>query len=34
MNRRVTMSRITVYTKPNCVQCTATFKALDKVIWA
>ena len=24
------MSRITVYTKPNCVQCTATFKALDK----
>ena len=24
------MSRITVYTKPNCVQCTATFKSLDK----
>lgn len=24
------MSRITVYTKPNCVQCTATFKVLDK----
>lgn len=21
---------ITVYTKPGCVQCTATFKALDK----
>ncbi|OSC20877.1 NrdH-redoxin [Mycobacterium vulneris] len=24
------MSQITVYTKPACVQCTATFKALDK----
>ncbi len=24
------MSLITVYTKPSCVQCTATFKALDK----
>lgn len=24
------MSAITVYTKPACVQCTATFKALDK----
>ena len=24
------MRRITVYTKPNCVQCTATFKVLDK----
>jgi glutaredoxin-like protein NrdH len=21
---------VTVYTKPSCVQCTATFKALDK----
>ena len=24
------MSPITVYTKPACMQCTATFKALDK----
>lgn len=24
------MSAITVYTKPACVQCAATFKALDK----
>lgn len=24
------MSTLTVYTKPNCVQCTATFKVLDK----
>jgi glutaredoxin-like protein NrdH len=24
------MSSITVYTKPACVQCNATFKALDK----
>ena len=24
------MSQITVYTKPACVQCIATFKALDK----
>lgn len=24
------MFRITVYTKPACVQCAATFKALDK----
>lgn len=24
------MSPITVYTKPACVQCAATFKALDK----
>jgi len=24
------MTAITVYTKPNCVQCNATFKALDK----
>lgn len=24
------MSPITVYTKPACVQCTATFHALDK----
>lgn len=23
------MSTITVYTKPNCVQCTATYRALD-----
>lgn len=21
---------VTIYTKPNCVQCTATFRALDK----
>lgn len=26
------MSPITVYTKPSCVQCKATFLALDKVI--
>ena len=24
------MSPITVYTKPSCVQCAATFRALDK----
>lgn len=24
------MSTITVYTKPACVQCAATFRALDK----
>lgn len=24
------MSTITVYTKPACVQCNATFRALDK----
>ncbi len=24
------MSTVTVYTKPACVQCTATYKALDK----
>lgn len=24
------MSTITVYSKPNCVQCTATYRALDK----
>ncbi|CAA0126457.1 Glutaredoxin-like protein NrdH [Mycolicibacterium vanbaalenii] len=24
------MSHITVYTKPSCVQCTATYKALAK----
>ena len=24
------MSPITVYTKPACVQCNATFRALDK----
>lgn len=24
------MSQITVYTKPACVQCNATYKALDK----
>jgi len=24
------MSEITVYTKPACVQCNATYKALDK----
>ena len=24
------MNTVTVYTKPGCVQCTATFKALDK----
>ncbi|MBY6687493.1 glutaredoxin family protein [Rhodococcus sp. BP-149] len=24
------MSGITVYTKPNCQQCRATFRALDK----
>lgn len=23
------MSKITVYSKPNCVQCTATYRALD-----
>ncbi|WP_449279226.1 glutaredoxin-like protein NrdH [Leucobacter sp. GX0328] len=23
------MSQITVYTKPGCVQCTATYRALD-----
>ena len=23
------MSQITVYTKPRCVQCTATYRALD-----
>src|ERR1700753_736771 len=28
--RRSVMSPITVYTKPACVQCTATFRALDK----
>lgn len=22
--------KVTVYTKPNCVQCNATYKALDK----
>ena len=27
------MPTITVYTKPNCVQCNATFKALDKAGW-
>lgn len=26
------MSTLTVYTKLACVQCTATFRALDKVI--
>ena len=25
------MNTVTVYTKPGCVQCTATFKALDKI---
>ncbi|GAC82368.1 MULTISPECIES: redoxin NrdH [Gordonia] len=25
------MSSITVYTKPACVQCNATYKALDKL---
>jgi glutaredoxin-like protein NrdH len=24
------MSEVTVYTKPACVQCTATYRALDK----
>lgn len=24
------MTNVTVYTKPACVQCTATFKALDQ----
>ncbi|CAM3930784.1 glutaredoxin-like protein NrdH [Tsukamurella strandjordii] len=24
------MSSVTVYTKPACVQCTATYRALDK----
>ncbi|BDD82400.1 NrdH-redoxin [Tsukamurella pulmonis] len=24
------MSNVTVYTKPACVQCTATYRALDK----
>lgn len=24
------MPNITVYSKPNCVQCTATYRALDK----
>ncbi|KMO73760.1 hypothetical protein MCHLDSM_03778 [Mycolicibacterium chlorophenolicum] len=28
------MTAITVYTKPACVQCNATFRALDKVICA
>lgn len=23
------MTEVTVYTKPNCVQCTATYRALD-----
>jgi glutaredoxin len=26
------MDPITVYTKPACVQCNATFRALDRVI--
>lgn len=25
------MSPITVYSKPSCVQCTATYRALDKL---
>lgn len=25
------MPSITVYTKPGCVQCTATFRALEKI---
>lgn len=25
------MSHVTVYTKPACVQCSATFRALDKL---
>lgn len=24
------MNTVTVYTKPSCMQCTATFRALDK----
>lgn len=28
------MSDVIVYTKPACVQCTATHRALDKVIRA
>lgn len=27
------MTAITVYTKPACVQCNATFRALDKQVW-
>jgi glutaredoxin-like protein NrdH len=27
---RTTTATVTVYTKPACVQCTATYKALDK----
>lgn len=27
------MNTITVYTKPACVQCNATFRALDNVIF-
>lgn len=26
----ITMTTITVYSKPSCVQCNATYKALDK----
>lgn len=27
-----TTATVTVYTKPACVQCNATYKALDKLI--
>jgi glutaredoxin len=27
------MTTVTVYTKPACVQCDATYKALDKIIF-
>ena len=29
--KAVVIMTITVYTKPSCVQCNATFKALDKL---
>ncbi len=31
MPKEVPRAMVTVYTKPACVQCNATFKALDKV---
>ena len=30
LGRRCLMAPVTVYTKPACVQCNATFRALDK----
>ncbi|HEX7824704.1 MAG TPA: glutaredoxin-like protein NrdH [Mycobacterium sp.] len=30
MSTTTTTAAVTVYTKPACVQCTATYKALDK----